>query len=188
MRIVRYATLLLLLAAVAAWAQNLGQITGSVTDPSGAVVVGAQVKITNVANQQVRNTQTNEAGAYSFPFLVPAVYDITAEQQGFKTAVRSAYQLQVGDSARIDFALQVGEVTQSTQVTAGTPLLSTENTAVGTVIDNKRILDLPLNGRNYYQLIALSPNVTAEMGGPGFALGRQGGDRTQTVSRWTGRI
>ena len=106
---------------------------------------------------------------------------MVAEQEGFKTAIRSAYQLHVGDSGRIDFTLEVGQVTQSTQVTAGTPLLATENTAVGTVIENRRIVELPLNGRNYYQLIALSPNVTAEMGGPGFALGRQGGDRTQTV-------
>ena len=173
--------LFLILGAAAAWAQNLGQIAGTVTDSTGAVVLGAQVKITNVATQQVRTTVTNEAGEYRFPFLVPGEYEISAEQSGFKTAVRSGFQLHVGDSGRADFALDVGQVTQSTQVVATTPLLTTENTAVGTVIENRRIVELPLNGRNYYQLIALSPNVTAEMAGPGFALGRQGGDRTQTV-------
>jgi len=142
--------LCLILGATATWAQNLGQIAGTVTDSSGAVVVGAQVKITNVGTQQVRTTVTNEAGEYRFPFLVPGEYEITAEQSGFKTAVRSGFQLHVGDSGRADFALNVGPVTQSTQVTATTPLLATENTAVGTVIENRRIIELPLNGRNYY--------------------------------------
>src|SRR2546427_555276 len=94
-------------------------------------------------------------------------YDVRTETSGFKAATRKGVDLQVGAVARIDFTMEVGEVTQQMEVVGGAPLLSTENVALGTVIENKRIVELPLNGRNYLQLVTLSPNVTTEGGAGG---------------------
>lgn len=159
-------------------AQNFGEITGTVMDASGSAIVGAQVTITSTTTNQSRKAATNDAGSYSAPFLVPGVYDVSVASSGFKVATRRAVDLQVDAVARIDFQLQVGEVTQQVEVTGGAPLVDTENTALGTVIENRRIVDLPLNGRNYLQLVTLSPNVTTE-GGSGGAY-NLGGLRAQT--------
>ncbi len=167
------------LLAMPLGAQNFGEITGTVSDSSGAVITGAAVTATNAATNQVRRANTNETGNYSVPFLVPGLYDIRVENPGFKIATRRSVELQVGAVARIDFTLEVGEVTQQVEVTGGAPLLATESTALGTVIENKRIVDLPLNGRNYLQLVTLSPNVTTE-GGGGAGNSLQGGVRAQT--------
>ena len=112
------------------------------------------------------------------PFLVPGLYDVRVENAGFKVATRRGVDLQLGAVARIDFNLEVGEVSQQVEVTGGAPLLATETTALGTVIENRRIVELPLNGRNYLQLVTLSPNVTTE-GGAGGAYSL-GGVRAQT--------
>src|SRR6266853_652999 len=174
------AALFILLAAAAPqlFAQNFGEITGTVADSSGAVIAGAAVSVTNTATNQVRRTTTNDTGAYSAPFLVPGTYDIRVENTGFKMATRRSVDLQVGAVDRIDFSLQVGEISQSVEVAGGAPLLATQNVSLGTVIENKRIVELPLNGRNYLQLVTLSPNVTTE-GGAGGGSGLQGGARSQ---------
>ena len=172
-------TVFSLFIVLPATAQTFGEVTGTVTDASDAVVVGANVTVTNTATNQARQVQTNEAGNYTVPFLVPGAYDITAEQEGFKLASRAGAEIQVGDVARVDFTMEVGVLTEVVEVIGGAPLLETESTAVGTVIENKRIIELPLNGRNYLQMIALSPNVTAEQGGGGEAAARKGGERAQ---------
>lgn len=159
------------------FAQNYGEITGTVTDPSSAVIIGATVSVTNAATNVARSVQTNSAGSYSLPFLVPGVYNVQVMQPGFKVVTRPTVQLQVGAVVRIDFTLELGGATEAVQVTGGAALLATEGTAVGTVIENKRIEDLPLNGRNYLQLITLSPAVTAETPPSFTATGRQGGER-----------
>src|SRR5437899_5836914 len=140
---------------------------------------GAVVFAVCPPSNQVRRATTNETGNYSLPYLVPGAYDVRVESAGFKVATRKGVELQVGAIARIDFKLEVGEITQQVEVTGGTPLLSTETAALGTVIENRRIVDLPLNGRNYLQLVTLSPNVTTE-GGAGGAGGLQGGARSNT--------
>lgn len=176
-----FVTRISILLALAAWplaAQNTGEITGTIADSTGAVILGASVTITNTATGQIRQVNTNQSGNYSVPYLVPGVYDIRVETPGFKAISRRGVDIQVGAVARLDFAMEVGEVSQRVEVSGGAPLLSTENAAVGTVIENKRIVDLPLNGRNYLQLVALSPNVTTE-GGAGGAGGLQGGARSQ---------
>ncbi|HZT33468.1 MAG TPA: TonB-dependent receptor [Bryobacteraceae bacterium] len=160
-------------------AQNFGEITGTVADATGAVIAGASVTVTNTATNQVRQVATNDTGNYSIPYLVPGSYDVKVENPGFKTATRKGIDLQVGAAARIDFKLEVGEVTQQMEVSGGAPLLTTETVALGTVIENKRIVELPLNGRDYLQLVTLSPNVTTE-GGAGGGGGLQGGVRSQT--------
>jgi hypothetical protein len=165
------------------FAQTFGEITGTVTDPSGAAVSAAVIHVKNTATNQVRNVSTNEAGNWTAPFLIPGVYDVEAVMSGFKMAARRGITLQVGDALRIDLQLEVGNVSETIEVSAAAPLLSTENTAVGTVIENKRIVELPINGRNFLNLVRLSPNVTAEQGAGGQAGDRQGGERAnQSIS------
>jgi hypothetical protein len=161
------------------YAQSFGEITGAVSDATGAVIAGANVTVTNTANNQIRQSVTNETGNYSVPYLVPGDYDVRVENPGFKTATRKNVTIEVGAVVRVDIKLEVGEATQQIEVTAAAPLLNTETVALGTVIENKRIVDLPLNGRDYLQLVTLSPNVTTE-GGAGGGGGLQGGTRSQT--------
>ena len=165
--------------SVAGFAQTAGQITGQVTDSSDAVVLGATVTVTNSQTNVARTTTTNSAGNYTFPAIPPGVYNVKAEMPGFKGEVREGVELEVEQIARIDFHLQVGAVTETVEVTGGAPLLTTESATVGTVIDNDRIVNLPLNGRSFTQLIALSPNVAYNsVANGGQASARQGGDRT----------
>src|SRR5579864_6924137 len=159
--------------------QTAGQVTGLVTDPSGSVVVGATVTVTNSQTNVSRTITTNSAGNYTFPALQPGIYDVKAEMRGFRSEVRESVELQVEQIARIDFHLQVGAVAETVEVSGGAPLLTTESATVGTVIDNDRIVGLPLNGRSFTQLIALTPNVSYNsVSNGGQASARQGGDRT----------
>src|SRR5712691_932051 len=157
--------------------QTFGEITGEVKDQSGAVAPNASITVTNTATNASRNTRTNEAGIYSFPDLVPGNYQVKVEAPGFQPMVRSNIELQVQQTARIDFTLTVGQATQTIEVICFVQLLTTESATVGTVIEEKRIVDLPLNGRDFLQLVALSPNVTFGFAAPNQAIGRQGGTR-----------
>ena len=173
---------LICLAALPLGAQTFGEIAGEVKDPSGAAVGKASVTATNAGTAAVRTTTSNSQGLFSFPSMNPGSYSVKVEVQGFRTAV-SALELQVQQTARVDFSLQVGELGQTVEVSAASAALNTEDATVGTVIETRRITELPLNGRNYLQLIALSPNVTAGFAAPGQASGRQGGSRSaQTFS------
>ncbi len=166
-----------------AFSQTLGEITGEVKDQSGAVVPGVPVTATNTETNASRTTNTNDAGVYSFPSLVPGPYQVKVEAPGFQPMVRTDIELQVQQTARIDFTLTVGQATQTIEVAASAQLLTTENATVGTVIAEKSISDLPLNGRNFLQLVALAPNVTYGFQPPSIASSRQGGDRVnQNIS------
>src|SRR5438477_8337141 len=156
-----FAPILVAVLALPALGQTFGEITGVVTDPSGAVVARAAVTVTNPATNFTRRVTTNVSGNYSFPALLPGTYNVRAETQGFQAEVRTRVELQVQQTARIDFQLRIGAVSETVEVTGGAPLLNTENASVGTVIDNQRIVDLPLNGRNFLQLVSLSPNISA---------------------------
>ena len=167
-------------------AQTLGTVTGEVKDSTGAVVVGAAVTVRNTATNGLREAATNEEGVYSIPALNPGIYDVKAEKPGFKAASRTAIELQVQQTARIDFTLEVGQVSETVEVTGAAPLLTTENATVGTVIEQKRITDLPLNGRNFLSLVALSPNVTYGFTPAAQAAGRQGGTRSNITMSLAG--
>jgi len=171
--------IVLITLALPLGAQNFAEITGTVSDATGAVMAKAEVTAVSAATNQLRRATTNETGNYSLPYLVPGTYDVRVESAGFKVSTRKGVELQVDAVARIDFKLEVGEITQQVEVTVGAPLLNTETAALGTVIENRRIVELPLNGRNYLQLVTLSPNVTTE-GGAGGASGLQGGARSNT--------
>ncbi len=173
----------LLCLGLSAFGQTFGDISGEVRDPSGAGIAGVQVIVTNTATNAVRTAVTNEGGSYSVPALVPGLYNVKVEKTGFKIVTRTNIEIQVQQSARIDVDLPLGSVTESVEVSGSAQLLSTEDATVGTVIDNKRIVELPLNGRNYLQLASLAPNVSYGFGTSGQADGRQGGSRAnQNIS------
>ena len=159
-------------------AQTQGQITGQVSDTSGGVVADARITVTSEATNAVRVALSNTSGDYTVPSLTPGRYTVKAEGSGFQTVIRSGVDLEVQQTARIDFQLQVGQVSEVIEVTGGAPLLNTDNATVGSVIENKRIVDLPLNGRNFLQLVSLSANVSFGFGSNSTATGRQGGQRS----------
>jgi len=176
-------TVVLMLAITPAFAQTYGDIAGTVADPSGAVIAGAAVTVSNPATGAERVVETNETGRYNVPFLSPGTYNLKAELEGFKTATRTGVLLQVGDAAQVNFALEIGALTEVVEVQAGAQMLETSSTALGQVIEQQRIVELPINGRNYLNLVKLSTNVTAEMGSGGQANSRQGGERSnQSIS------
>jgi len=170
---------LLLLSVLQAFAQTQAGMSGVIHDPTGAVIPGVMVTVTNPATNFVRTAITNEAGVYNFPILQPGRYNIKVELPGFRTITQNDVELQVQQSARLDFTLQVGEVNQTVEVEGTAALIATENATVGTVIENKRIVDMPLNGRNFLQLVALSPNVSYGFADSVQATTRQGGQRAQ---------
>ncbi len=151
--------LVLLSAGILAAQSELATLTGTVTDSSGAVIVGASVKVTHQATNASVSISSNEAGRYVGPSLKPGVYTITVSHPGFKTYVQSGVTLQVNETARLDVTLQLGQVAETVVVTGEAPLLSTEISSRGAVIDEKKIVELPLNGRDYNQLATLSPGV-----------------------------
>ncbi|MGH9799129.1 MAG: carboxypeptidase regulatory-like domain-containing protein, partial [Blastocatellia bacterium] len=139
--------------------QETATITGEVRDAAGAVVPGASLTVTNVGTNISLKAETNEQGIYTVPSLKPGPYSIAVEKAGFKKVIRSGVTLQVNQTARIDIALQVGEMTNTVEVVGAATLLETETSSRGSVIDGKKIVDLPLNGRDYNQLALLSPGV-----------------------------
>jgi Carboxypeptidase regulatory-like domain len=171
------------------FAQTFGEVTGRVTDPSGAVIPGASLTLTNVNTSGVRNVVTTEPGTYTFPSIPPGVYRLRTELPGFKTAVSESFEVQVQQVVRLDIVLQLGQVSDTVEVAATAELLQSETAAVGTVIENKIITELPLNGRQYLGLVALSPNVNTLSPAAGQAGSRQGGDRAnQAISTGGQRI
>src|SRR5881296_3700656 len=170
---------ILALSVSPAPAQTDGSISGVIRDASGAVIPGAMVTVTNPATNQVRSAISNEAGVYNFPVLQPGKYNIKVELPGFRTITQNDVELQIQQSARIDFTLQVGDVSQTVEVSGTAALIATENATVGTVIENKRIVEMPLNGRNFLQLVSLSPNVSYGFDSSQIANERQGGTRAQ---------
>lgn len=170
-------------------AQTVGEITGIVRDATGASVAGASVVVTNVATSGVRQTASTDAGGYSVPSLPPGFYNVKVEKPGFKSGASSNVEVQVQQTVRLDFQLEVGQVSESVEVKASADLLQAENGSLGTVIENKGIVELPLNGRNYLSLVALSPNTTTISSPSGQAGSRQGGDRaSQSISAAGQRI
>lgn len=170
---------LTLAAAIASAQSGTGEINGTVTDSTGAAVAGATVTISNPATGFNRIIRTNEGGVYSAPALQPGAYTIKVEREGFQSQSRAGVELQVGSAPSLNFSLAVGNVAEVIEVTGGAPVLETESTSVGTVIENKRIVELPLNGRNYLQLASLIPGATTN--GPASSQGQQrmGGARNQ---------
>jgi len=127
-------------------AQATGQITGVISDSSGSVVPGATVEVTNQATGFTRNAVTGVDGVYTIPLLNPGRYEVKASLSGFRTSIRSGIDVVVNETARVDQQMQVGAVTEQVTVEASAPLVETKNATLGVVIDQQKVVDLPLNG------------------------------------------
>jgi outer membrane receptor protein involved in Fe transport len=136
-------------------------LSGTVTDPSGAVVPGASVSVKNTATSVTRNVATDSAGFYSVPNLLPGKYDVTGSGTGFSTLVQAGIVLGVGDSQILNLSLKVGQATQSVVVAATTPAVQLATSDITSGVEESTIRELPLNGRDWTQLATLEPGVTS---------------------------
>ena len=178
-RLAACSMLVLLTGCVLLIAQNVvtaGSLGGRVTDPSGAVVPGASVVARNLATGVEQSVETNHAGLYRFPVIMPGTYSITASLKGFRD-VQALVEVRVGNTTSQDMKLQVGASADTVKVTGTTPLLRPEESSASTVLDRSFIEELPLNGRKYTDFTVLSPNTSYD-GDTGLVsiAGQQGGE------------
>jgi len=173
---VTMALLLVGLVSITAQAQNItGTIQGRVTDQSGAILPGVDITVRNLATNQSRRILTNDTGTYIVPLLPVGSYEVTAEFSGFKTEVRSNLELQVDQKLNVNFTLQVGEMSERLEVTESAPLVQSDTVTVGSVIDTQKIVELPLNGRQFSQLAILAPGTTTLPAGDAMGVVERGG-------------
>ena len=162
---------LLLISALAASvlaAQNItGAILGSVKDPSGAAVPRAGVTVTEKSTGVAKTVPADEAGSFQALYLKPGVYTVRASAAGFKTVVRDNVALQVDDQIRLDLVLEVGDVNTTVSVTGEVPLVETEKASLGQVVSERAVRDLPLQGRNVFDLVGLAAGVQTNPQGEG---------------------
>lgn len=178
----RYTTMLhrilcvFLFASIISMAQTTnGRIVGAVSDPSGLAVVGVEVSLLNLKTNDTRKLQTDQTGGYVFANLPIGSYEIGVFMKGFKRFVQRPIDLMVDQTVRVDVRLQVGEVAEQVTVEAGAPLLQTDQSGISQVVENKVVVELPLNGRNFVRLGTLMPGTT--QGAPGETRrARQGGE------------
>src|SRR6266404_4663593 len=176
-------TIAIFLSAFGAWGIAAGQsqegrILGTVTDQSGGLVKGARVTITNVDTGVTRTLETNEVGDYVAPSLPPGPYKLVVEATGFKRVERIGIRLEVAKDLRLDITMQPGSVSEVVEVTEQAPLVETTNDTLGGTFANKSINDLPLNGRDFQNLVVLRPGVQRTTGG-GFLSISSNGNRPE---------
>ena len=136
-----------------------GSVVGSITDQSGASLRGANVSLTNTGTEERHETQSGAGGDYQFLNLVPGIYRVDVEQKGFKKATSTGIEVTVSGTVRADISMQVGDLSQRVEVTSATPLLQTENASLSQVVSSRAVEELPVNGRNVFNLSALVPGV-----------------------------
>src|ERR1700742_3935827 len=167
----------LLLISPRAFAQTAqGRISGQVTDSTGAAVPNASINIENIATHVSRTLQTNSTGDYSAPSIDPGVYALTVEAPGFTKVVRERVQIEVGNDVKIDFHLKIGSINETVEVKDEAPLTEASNAVLSGVLSNKAINELPLQGRDFQNLLPLHPGVQRDPGG-GFHTLTSNGNR-----------
>ncbi len=161
--------LIVLVAPGAAWAQEAtGKIVGTITDPTGGLIPGAKVTVTNVATDVSRQTRTDKEGFYEVLALPIGTYKVTAENPGFRKATVENQTLQINQALRIDIPMEIGSPTEVVEVTAEVATVETVNHTLGQSVTSRQVVNLPLNGRNVLQLALLQPGVTeTNPGSPG---------------------
>src|SRR5579863_6718609 len=170
---------LLLAVSLPAFSQTVtGRLLGTVADQSGAAVAGATVVLTDVQRGTSRTVLTDESGNYVAPELQPGTYKVRAEAKGFKTVERPNIPVEVGTDLRVDITLPAGSVSETVVVTDEVPLIDTTSSTLGGTLSNAQINDLPLNGRNYENLLQLRPGVMRYPGG-GFSTTSTNGLRAE---------
>src|SRR6266404_7438319 len=175
-------SLFTLLFSAAALAQTTATIVGTVTDSSGAVVPGVSITVTAKDTGLTRKATTNQSGNYVATFLPVGQYSVTAEVTGFKKKTVTGIVLEVNQEPRVDIALEVGAVTDSVTVSGETSQLQTENAVVGQVVDNRYTTQIPLNGRDFSQLLLLSPGTTTRPGGFDLSVGSATGSNGSGIA------
>jgi hypothetical protein len=166
----RFSSLLLSMALGASWmyAQSTtAAITGLITDASGASIPGASITVASESTGLNRQTKSGNLGNYTVSLLPPATYRITVTHDGFRPITRSGVELKVDQFARLDFVLEVGAVSDQVEVTANAPLLDSETSSLGEVVDHAKIVSLPLNGRMTLRLVQLTPGILTPPGSNG---------------------
>ncbi len=181
-RVVVYVLGALLLLAVSSkrlQAQAItGNISGTVTDSSGGVIAGANIQVKNTGTGVTQTTTSNSQGRYNVPDLTVGTYDVQASNSGFQTVVHAGVNVTVGSQLTIDFPLPVGQAQQTVTVETSVAQVETQSTAISSLISPQQMVDLPLNGRNFEQLLNLAPGVTPTGAGtttlygtgPGFSI------------------
>src|ERR1700736_2187349 len=149
-----------------------GSITGLITDPSGAAIGDARVTLTNLGTAEKRVQPTGSDGLYSFVNLIPGNYRVEVEKQGFKRITQEPVVVQVQQSSKIDVSLPIGQATETVEVTSETPLLQSETSSLGQVVEQRKANELPLNGRNIYTLAAIAPSVIPQGNTTGTPVGK----------------
>jgi Carboxypeptidase regulatory-like domain len=173
---------ILFLSTAAAFCQlTTADIVGTVTDSTGAVVPEAAITLTNLATNETRNTVSNNAGDYDFALLPVGHYSILVKVKGFQESITKDLSVEAGDRARNDIHLQTGAETTIIEVTATTPLLQADNATVSSTVTAKAVQDLPLNGRNFVQLVALVPGANQGSGNSLSSGGRPDDRRTNAA-------
>jgi hypothetical protein len=160
-------------AAQLTWAQNDAAISGTVQDSSGASIPRAAVKLQSHEQGTIRNAESNQAGVYQFSFLPSGTYDLEVSGPGFKTLTRTNIVLAVAQNLRLDVTLEVGAVSENVTVEANAAAVNTASGDLGAVIDNTRVIEMPLNGRLFWSLAELTPGVAPPA--QGSSLGYRGG-------------
>src|SRR5712672_1960098 len=161
LRVVFIALVLCIACSASAFAQETtARLSGQVTDPAGSVVNNAEVSLTNPQTRETRTAKTDNDGYFSITLISPGKYDLLVKVPGFKQFLSKDFELNVNDRKTLNVVLETGSVSETVTVTAEAPLLQTSPT-VGDVIENRRVVELPLNNRNFMQLITLVPGVTS---------------------------
>src|SRR5450755_1344836 len=164
--------LFLFLGSSARAQTTYGSIGGAVTDSSGLTIAGAQVTLTNLGASEKRVQSTGNDGLYSFVNLLPGRFSIDVEKTGFKRYSRPDVEVEVNQSAHIDVAMQIGEVNQVVEVTSETPLIQTDTSSLGQVVGTREANELPLNGRNIFNLTTITPSVIPQGSTEGNVVGK----------------
>ena len=153
----------LMSAIIPVWGQT-ARITGVVTDTTGGTMTDVQITVTNVDTGQARRTVSTAKGDYSVPLLQPGKYRIAAQAPGFKPLSRDGITLVVDQIVRLDIVMEVGQITETVEIKAEATVLDASNATLGKVVENRRVVDLPLNGRNALALVMLTPGVISQAG------------------------
>jgi hypothetical protein len=168
-------TVLVLLLSLPAYSQgSAGRILGTITDSNGGAIAGATVTVADVQRGTTRTLTTDESGAYNAPNLIPGTYKVRVEFKGFKVTERDNIVLEVGREIRVDLTLQPGQQEQTITVTESIPLVETTNAELGGTLNSDIVNNLPMNGRNFANLLQLRPGVTIYPGGSGWAQSTNG--------------
>ncbi len=149
---------------------NTGTVQGIVKDTSGAVIPGAKVTVINLGTRISTTFETEVDGSYVVPYLIPGTYEVTVEKEGFKKNSQTGIVLQVDQKLRVDFTLEIGEITESVTVTSLAPLVKTESSEMGQVIASQKMVELPLNTRDFARLVSLNAGAMPGRGGLGGAV------------------